>query len=187
MTTSFALRTLILTGALFLSGPILILAVRAIAGRRPDAAASTNKVPLWLRYTTLLALSAAILVTAWLGVLPFAGFVCLLTVFGSLELAAALHTSRLVCAVVTVAMVAVAPWQGLAAVPLVAMLGLLVLLVDTARPGRRAEILVQAGGAALTLLIVGVGFLVRGAASGACPATWVLAASSSSLCGHADE
>jgi phosphatidate cytidylyltransferase len=83
---SDGLHTLALTAGLFLVGPLLIIVVRLVGGRRPGQSEAVRRVPLWLRYATLVVLTALFLGAAWTGEVAFALLVSALALIGAREL-----------------------------------------------------------------------------------------------------
>jgi phosphatidate cytidylyltransferase len=83
---SDGLHTLVLTAGLFLVGPLLIVVVRLVGGRRAGQGEAVRRVPLWLRYSTLVVLTALFLGAAWTGELAFALLVSALALIGEGEL-----------------------------------------------------------------------------------------------------
>jgi phosphatidate cytidylyltransferase len=156
-------RTLVLVSGLFVIGPLLIVAVRLVGGRRPEARSSIEKVPLWKRYLTLLALTGVYLGAAWLGELPFLLVMLFLAGVGAYELHTALVPEpvagdRAIVTVAVLSVVAAAHFHGPSTVAVTSTIGLLATLGAAALPRRRARLEARSGAAALTLLFVGVLF-----------------------------
>ncbi len=86
MNVEMGLAALRAVGVLLVAGPVLILIVGLVRGRRGSARAGSGGPPLWLRYLTLIGITCGLLLSAWVGELPFLAVVLALTAIGLGEL-----------------------------------------------------------------------------------------------------
>jgi phosphatidate cytidylyltransferase len=88
-------QTLLRAALLFAAGPFIIFAMRLVRRRPGAATSSAPRVPLGLRFATLVGVTLAFLAAAWLGELPFLALVLALVGVGLWEMWGVLEAARL--------------------------------------------------------------------------------------------
>jgi phosphatidate cytidylyltransferase len=156
--TEVAERTFALTGLLFLCGPLLVLVMkRCRRGRRVGAARAQR---LWLRLVTLLALTALLLATAWMGELAFLAVTLALAAAAAFELwrlleSAGLRADRTGGTFVALGVIAAAWLVGPGGAVFALTAGSVLLAVVALRPAHRDGLPARLAGTLLGVMLAG--------------------------------